>query len=343
MINLQMTPKRIWLSVLFFLIILSSWALVILMSGANPISGFLIILQGTFSDHVSFFSTLNQMVPIMLLALAVAIPGWAGVWNIGGEGQFLFGAFMAAYVGIMLDIHQSAFGVISALIISLAAGLLWSSWAGYLKMRFGINEIVTTLMANYIAILFISYLINYPFKEPGSSWAQTAVVRDSFKIPHLISGTQFSVTFIIAVGVVILFHVMQRRSKIGYELTMTGSNERLAYVGGVSVGKIHFVSMLMGGAVAGLAGGLVVLADTYRMKEGISPGYGFTGLLVCLLAANNPLAILLISFLFAVIQMGSLNLQLFTDVPAEIGAVLQVVLILYVAAFRILTGRKWRA
>jgi len=341
--NLATFARKHWLTGIFVLLIAVTWAVVIMASGTPPLAGFLMILQGTFSDKIALFSTLNIMVPLMLLAIAVAVPGWTGTWNIGGEGQFMLGAMVAAWVGAVLPLNQGLLCVAVALVLSAAAGLVWASWAGALKTRFNINEIVTTLMANYVATLFVSWLVNYPLKAAGSAWAQTAVIRDPFKIPPIVKGTQFSITFFVALAVVVFFQYFRRRFKKGYEFTITGSNERFARIGGVSVGGVRLLSMLMGGAAAGLAGGLVVLGNAYRMKEGISPGFGFTGLLVCLLAANDPVAIIVISFLFAVIQMGSLNLQLLTDIPVEIGGVLQVVLILYVAAFRMLTGRKGRA
>lgn len=337
----RMVAKRLCSTGLFICVILVVWAAVLFAAGANPISGFGHIVRGALVGKMNFFSTLNLMVPIMILALAVAIPSWAGVWNIGGEGQFLLGALSAACTGLILDLGSPFFNILAAIVAAMAAGALWSFWAGYLKVKLRINEIVTTLMANYIATLFVSYLINYPLKEPKSSMAQTADIGKSFQIHHLVAGSQFSITFFISLGIVLIFLFLQRKTRLGYELTMIGSNERFAYFGGIMVGQKKLIAMTLGGAVAGVSGGLVVLGNTYRMKEGISPGYGFTGLLVCLLADNNPISIVLVAFLFAILQVGSLNLQLFSDVPVEIGGVLQVVLILFVAAFRIiLRGRR---
>jgi simple sugar transport system permease protein len=336
-----MFTKRLGSMSLFICVILVVWAAVIFSAGVNPLLGFGYIFKGALVGKTNFFSTLDLMVPIMLLALAVAIPGWTGIWNIGGEGQFLLGALSAAYVGLNLELGNPLLNILAAIIAAMTVGALWSFWAGYLKVKLQINEIVTTLMANYIATLLVSYLINYPLKEPKSSWAQTADIGRTFQIHHLVGGSQFSATFFISLGIVLIFLFLQRKTRLGYELTMIGSNERLAYFGGIAVGPKRMIAMSLGGAVAGISGGLVVLGNTYRMKEGISPGYGFTGLLVCLLADNNPIAIVLVAFLFAVLQVGSLNLQLFSDAPVEIGGVLQVVLILFVAAFRIiLRGRK---
>jgi simple sugar transport system permease protein len=334
--------KKIGLTVLFVGLIVVVWAAVLFLAGANPVLSFVYIFKGALVGTSNLFSTLDLMVPMMLLALAVAIPGWAGVWNIGGEGQFLLGALAAAWVGISIDLGNPFLDVFLALFAAMVAGLVWSSWAGYLKVKLQINEIVTTLMANYIATLLVSYLVNYPLKEAGSSWAQTAYIKRPFQLHHLVGGSQFSLTFFISTGIVLVFFLLEKRTRLGYELTMIGSNERLSYLGGISIAAKRMVAMLLGGAVAGLAGGLVVLGNTYRMKEGISPGYGFTGLLVCLLADNDPILIILVSFLFAVLQSGSLNLQLFSDIPVEISGVLQVVLILFVAAFRIMIRKKER-
>lgn len=334
--------KKLGLTIIFIGLVIIVWAAVFFTAGADPKLSFIYIFKGALVGTSNLFSTLDLMVPMMLLALSVAIPGWAGVWNIGGEGQFLLGALAAAWVGISFDLGKPFLDLVLAMLAAMAAGLIWSSWAGYLKVKLQINEIVTTLMANYIATLLVSYLVNYPLKEPGSSWAQTAYIKQPFQLHHIVGGSQFSLTFFISLGIMIIFFLVEKRTRLGYELTMIGSNESLAYFGGISVGTNRMIAMLIGGAVAGMAGGLIVLGNTYRMKEGISPGYGFTGLLVCLLADNDPIVIILVSLLFAVLQSGSLNLQLFFDIPVEISGVLQAILILFVAAFRIIVRERDR-
>jgi simple sugar transport system permease protein len=157
----------------------------------------------------------------------------------------------------------------------------------------------------------------------------------------LFEGSQFSATFLIAIGIVLVLFVFRKKFIMGYEFEITGSNSDFAELSGVKVKKIKLLSMLIGGALAGLAGGLLVLGMTQRVMQSFSPGYGFTGLLICLLAFNDPLIIIGIAFLFSVLQTGSVNLQLFSSVPAEISGVLQAVMVLFVAAFKtFIVGRR---
>ncbi len=334
------TLKKITIWVFFILIILAVWAVIIAISGENPFSAFGYILEGSLGDTGYFLSTLNKMVPIMLTALAVAIPSWAGIWNIGGEGQLLLGGFGAALIGFSINLGSGFLNILFALIVSALFGLVWALWPGYLKVKLNVDEVVTTLMGNYIASYFVLFLINYPFRDHSSPMAQTKYIDSSFQIPYMFRGSQFSYTFFIALGVVFIFYFIIRKFKFGYEIRMTGSNPDFSKMSGIKTKKIKLVSMLMGGAVAGLAGGLLVLGMNHRMMQSFSPGFGFTGLLVCLLAFNNPILIVFISFIFAMLQTGSVNLELFSNVPAEISGLLQAVMVLFVSAFKIISMRK---
>ncbi|TYB81845.1 MAG: ABC transporter permease [Kosmotoga sp.] len=332
--------KKIISLFIFLLLLLSTWALIIYLSGENPLYGFQYILEGSLSNKYYVLSTLNKMVPLMLTALAVAIPSWAGIWNIGGEGQLLFGAFGAAFIGISFNFGNSLINIVFALGFSAIMGLIWAAWPAFLKVRLKINEVVTTLMGNYIALYIISYFINYPFRDPSSTLAQTKYIDNSFKIPYLLSGAQFSSTFFISLGLVIIFYFFRNKTLTGYKLNMVGSNEEFASLCGISIAKCKMIAMMFGGASAGIGGGLLVLGINHRFMQNFSPGFGFTGLLICLLAFNRPLVIIFIAFLFSILQTGSVNLELFTSIPAEISGVLQATMVLFVAAFRSLTSLR---
>ena len=333
--------RKIILSLLLVTCILSVWALIIWFGGESPVKGFLYILDGSLGNHYQLLSTLNKMVPLILAAAAVAVPAWTGMWNIGGEGQLLLGAFGAVLIGFSVDFGVGLVNIVIALIVSAAFGIAWAAWPAVLKIRLRMDEVVTTLMGNYIAAQLIAYLINKPFRDPRSPLAQTPYVKSSYVIPYLFEGSQFSATFFVAVSVIIILFVFRRRLLTGYEFERTGSNAVVAELSGIRVTKMKLLSMLIGGALAGLAGGLLVLGMTQRVMQSFSPGYGFTGLLICLLAFNEPLLILGIAFLFSVLQTGSVNLQLFTSVPAEISGVLQAIMVLFVAAFKtFMVGRR---
>ena len=333
--------RKFLLSLLLVACILSVWALIIWFGGESPLKGFQYILEGSLGNHYQLLSTLNKMVPLILAAAAVAVRAWTGMWNIGGEGQLLLGAFGASLIGFSFDFGAGLLNIIVALVVSAAFGMAWAAWPAIFKIKLRMDEVVTTLMGNYIAAQLIAYLINKHFRDPRSPLAQTPYIKSGYIIPYLFEGSQFSATFFVAVGVIIVLFVFRRRFLTGYEFEITGSNSVFAELSGIRVKKMKLLSMLIGGALAGLAGGLLVLGMTQRVMQSFSPGYGFTGLLICLLAFNEPLLILGIAFLFSVLQTGSVNLQLFTSVPAEISGVLQAIMVLFVAAFKtFMVGRR---
>lgn len=333
--------RKLLLSFLLVLCILSVWALIIRFGGESPFNGFRYIIEGSLGNHYQFLSTLNKMVPLILAAAAVAVPAWTGMWNIGGEGQLLLGAFGAALVGFSIDFGVNLVNIVAALVVSSIFGMAWAAWPAFFKIKLRMDEVVTTLMGNYIAAQLIAYLINKPFRDPRSPLAQTPYIKSSFVIPYLFEGSQFSATFFVVIGMALVLFIFRKKFITGYEFDITGSNPVFAGLSGIRVKKTKLLSMLIGGALAGLAGGLLVLGMTQRVMQSFSPGYGFTGLLICLLAFNDPLLIVGIAFLFSALQTGSVNLQLFTSVPAEISGVLQAVMVLFVAAFKtFIVGRR---
>jgi len=321
--------------ILFITLILLSWSIIILFSGENPFTVFYYLLEGAVGSYNTLFSTLDKMVVLILTALAVSIPGWAGIWNIGGEGQLLLGAFTAAWLGISLDTHFVLLNIIIALSFSAIAGALWAYWPALLKVYLRVDEVVTTLMGNYIVSFFTSYLVNFPFRDPSSSWPRTKYISTNFVIPY-INHLQISYTFFVAVIILVYIEVVRKRYISGYEYNIVGKNEMFARQGGINVDKIKITSMLIGGALAGLAGGLLVLGATHKFMDGFSPSYGYTGLLIALISGNMPIPILGIAFVFGALQVGSINMQLFTNIPAEISGVFQSILVFFVAAQRIL-------
>lgn len=322
-----------WGWALFIGLIILSWSLIVLFSGENPINVFYYILEGSIGNFNAFFSTLDKMFVLILTALAVCIPGSAGMWNIGGEGQFLLGGFAAAWLASYFNTHLAFLNIIIVLSFSAAAGALWAYWPALLKVRLRVDEVVTTLMGNYMVLFFTSYMVNFPYRAIDSTWPRTEYIPDNFIIPP-VNNLPFSYTFFISIAILIFIEIIRKKSILGYEYSMVGKNELFARQGGIDVDKVKVGSMMIGGALAGLAGGLMVLGLTYKFMDGFSPGYGYTGLLIALITGNLPIFIFGIAFVFAALQVGSINMNLFTDVPAEISKVLQAVLVFFITAQR---------
>ncbi|NLY19611.1 MAG: ABC transporter permease, partial [Clostridiaceae bacterium] len=307
---------------LTMLLIIAGWSLIILFGRENPFSVFFYIGQGFLGSTYSLFSTFNKLFIYVLAALAASIPAWAGMWNVGGEGQLVLGGFMAACFATSVNTGTQVLNILLVLMFAALCGGLWALWPAWFKVRWGVNEVVTTLMGNYLIDLFTMYMVNFPLREKGSTWPRMAYIPKNYEL-KTIGNLDLSYTFLISVVVVAVMEIIRRYSIVGYEFQLTGKNSVFSKQGGVRIDRIKVWSMFIGGAFAGLAGGLLVLGLNTTFIAGFSPGYGNVGLLISLIGGNMPLAILGIAFSFSALQVGSLNMQIYTKIPPEITGVLQ--------------------
>lgn len=325
------------LTVLFILI---CWSMVVLVGKENPVHTFYQIFSGAFGTPERVSSVLNKLFIIILPALAYCIPAWTGMYNIGGDGQLVLGAFTAALTGLYFQSGLALINIVVALIAASAAGGLWALWPALLRVKMNVNEVVTTLLGNYVIVYFTEYWVNYPLRSSGSSVPRTDYIPDNFHFPVLAEG--WSATILVAVAAVVFAEVFRKSSIKGYQYRVTGGNERFARQGGIDVDKVRVSSMALGGACAGLTGGLLVLSQTYTYSANFSADFGFIGLLVALIAGNLPIIILLIAILFAALQVGAISMQLFTSLPSEITGVFQSTMVLIIAARQFWNTKKVR-
>lgn len=314
-----------------FLLIIASWSLFIIMGGENPANAITYILTGAFGDVSKLSSISNILFLWVLTGLAYLIPAWTGMFNLGGDAQLLLGALGAAIIPQFIQTDAGLVNIIIALIVSAIIGGVWGLWPAVLRATLGINEVVTTLLSNYVILFFTNYLVTYPFKAPGQPLSRTAIIPETFKIGNM-GGSNFSYTIVIVIVVLVAVELLRRYTVLGYRFQSIGGNELFAQQGGVKINKLRALSMVIGGGCAGMAGGLMVLAVKYSFVADFSPGYGFTGLLIALIANNLPLLVLLIGIIFSALQIGSLNLQMMTSIPSEVTGVFQSIIVLFVAA-----------
>lgn len=313
------------------LLIFAGWSLIILFGRENPFSVLFYICQGFVGDVYSLFSTFNKLFIYVLAALAASVPAWAGMWNVGGEGQLVLGGFMAASFAAWVNTGVPVLNMLLVLVFAALCGGLWALWPAWFRVRWGVNEVVTTLMGNYLIDLFTTYMVNFPMRDKGSTWPRLAYIPENYEL-KTIGSLDLSYTFLMSVTIVVLMEFIRRYSVTGYELQLTGKNSVFSRQGGVRVDRIKVWSMFLGGAFAGLAGGLLVVSINKTFIAGFSPGYGNVGLLISLIGGNMPLAILGVAFSFTALQVGSLNMQLYTKIPPEITGVLQTVMVFFIAA-----------
>ncbi len=307
-------------------------AIVLAVTGYSPLDAYGAMLSGAFGDASGIGQTFTQATPIIFTALAFLFAYKCGLFNIGAEGQFLAGAFAAALVGISFSGLPAFVHIPLALLSGVVAGAFWGFVPAVLKARLGTHEVITTMMLSYVALYVTGYLVNYPFKEPGGWTAQTVVISPSAELPRILEPTQLSASIFVALLLAGLTYYILQRTTIGYEIRAIGLNPSAAEAGGISVGKGVVLALVISGAMAGLGGAGEVLGVHRRFIEGFSPGYGWDGLAVALVGGLNPVGILLASVLFGALRSGGMTMTRVSHVPLDIATILQALVILFVAA-----------
>lgn len=319
--------------VVALLMALAIGALIILVTGANPLVAYRAGLKAAAGTSYRFLNTLCSTTVLVMTGLACSIAFGSGIQNIGVEGQLYLGAFAAAIVGQIVGLPK-AIHIPLVFLGAAIAGAIWAFIPGILRVWRGVNEVVVTLMMNYVAIMLTSYWVNYPFKRPGSSWPETVAIQESARMTYLFPLTRFNNTFFMSMMFMLLVLFVVRRTQAGYESKMVGLNPKASTIAGIEPGKTMLKAMLVSGALGGLAGGMEVTGTMYRFMDSFSPGFGMTGILIALVAQNDPIRVAIVAFIFAFMKNGASGIELATDVPAEICDILQTLIVLFLAAER---------
>ena len=322
--------SRAYLPISAFIAALFCSGLLIRLFGFSSISVYRAVLIGAAGSFQAFLQTLSQSTVLILTGLSFAVAFKAGLINIGAEGQLYMGAVFAALAGIYIPLP----GVLHHIVVILAAALaggLWAAFAGYLKVKFNAHEVITTIMLNTIAISLCSYLVNYPLKS-GDLVAQTAKLKDTAIIERITTQTQFNATFFFAVAIALLAYILINRTVFGYELRVVGKNRFAAKAAGIRVDRMVIISMGLSGAIAGIAGAFHVMAINYRLIDGFSSNYGFSGVAVSALASGNIIGVIFSGILFGAFKNGAMVVQRISRVPSDFVQVLQALVIIFVAA-----------
>lgn len=289
------------------------------------------LFQGAFGSVYAVAQTLTRATPLLFTGLAVSVALKVGLFNIGGEGQMYWGALAAALVSLALLGLPVVISVGAALLAAAIAGGMWGAVPGYLKAKTGAHEVITTIMLNTIAVLGTTHLTATYFKAPGAV-DQTMRLPVEARMPQIIAGSGITYGILIGVAVVAAVHWLFRRSSLGYDFQTVGYSPGAAAYGGIAGKRMTVLSMALGGAMAGLAGSMVVLVQLGRFVTGFSPGYGFTGIAVAVLGRTNPWGVLLAALLFGALEAGGMAMQLSARIPNDLMTVVQGLVILFVAA-----------
>lgn len=308
--------------------------LLIAITGVSPLRSLGVLISGGFGSSGKvwpIFMTLGSSTPLILTGLAAMLCFKVGVFCIAQEGQYVFGAIVAAWFGASLKLPP-VIAVPFIMLASMAAGGLYGVIPAVLKVKLGVNEIISSIMLNNISTLVLEYMVAFPLRADAGQKAQSEVISKGYWLPQFIYGSRWGVSFLIAIALIVFFYFYIYKTRWGYEMRMVGENRRFADYGGIKSGNVIIRSLVISGAIAGLAGCMEVLGNYHRIMTGFSSGLGFDGLSVAMLGMSNPIGVVIVSFLLAGIRQGAqLGLQLSLQIPRELGGVLIAMVIFFVA------------
>ncbi len=342
----ERTPPRVrhWLFhvvtvVLLLVAALGLLSLLLVLTGHPVVPALSALVRGAFGSYYAITSaTLVRMVPLALAGLAVAVAFRAGILNIGAEGQLLMGAAAATAIsGIMTGV-PSLVAIPALLVVGSLAGGAWAAIAGALRLRFGVLEVISTIMLNFIALYVTGWLVRGPLQEPTRINPQSVSLPTALQLPVLLPGTRLHAGVLLTVIVAAVLWWWLRTTASGFRLRAVGANPlAAASAGRIAVPRTLFGAFALSGVLAGLAGATEYTGITYALYENFSPGYGYTAIAVALLARLHPLGVLATATLFGALQAGANAMQRDAGVPNVVVSVVEAMLILLVVA-----ADRWR-
>ncbi|MBD1832178.1 ABC transporter permease [Cyanobacteria bacterium FACHB-472] len=306
-------------------------AILISLSNANPITAYSILFQESLANYYGFGNTITKTAPLLLASLGVLVALKAGLFNIGAEGQIYMGGLGSVLVGLHLQGLPALIHVPLALLGGFLLGAVWGWIPGYLKAVRGVNEVITTLLLNYVALNFVGYLVNNPLKQPGAPSAYSALIAESARLPLILPQTQAHAGIFIGLFATGLLWVLFARSPLGYQIEAVGQNPTAARYAGMSVNRTIMLVMALAGGLAGLAGAGEVMGLKYRLFDRFSPGYGFDAIAIALLCRGNLVGIVLTSLFFGILRSGANVMQRSANVPVTVVYAIQGLTVLFIA------------
>lgn len=335
--DVAFAASRLLLAVLAALLI---GAVMLALMGANPLEAYAAMIGGALGDLSGLTQSAVKATPLLLVGLGIVIAFRASVINIGGEGQIIAGALMATWFALAFRAWPSWLLITATLIMGFLAGAVWGFVPGFLKARLGVNEILSTVMMNAIALQLMNFLLRGPLIDPagvkaGTFLAQSERLPENVWLPRLIPQTLLNTGALIAVALAIGVYIFLWRTTIGYRIRAVGLNPDAARYAGIRVPIYQTLSLTLAGGFAGLAGVVEVIGVHHRLLEGITGGYGFSGIVAALFGGLHPIGAIPASFLFGSLLVGADKMQRAVQVPSALIGTLLGLIVLFVV------GSNW--
>lgn len=316
--------------------------LLMIIGKADVVEGFIAIYKGAFGTWKASVESLVKATPLILTGLATVIAFRARIWNIGQEGQLYIGAIVAYWAYTLFTGLPPAALLTIIILFALIGGAVCGFIPAFIKAKFAVDEIITTIMINYIVIYFLSWLLSGPWKDPGHYYQQSPTILEMAQFPILIAHTRLHLGFILAIVAALLLYLLISKTPLGYEIQAMGFNPTASKFQGINVVKTMLIVMMISGAVSGLAGAGELFGVILRLKSNISLGYGYTGIIIGMLAGLEPLAVIPVAILFGGLINGSFLLQTTTNIPSALVYVIQAIVLLFFLAARAASVYKLR-
>ncbi len=315
--------------------------------GMNAIDAFYAFFIAPVEDLYGLGELGVKAAPLALIAVGLAIGFRANVWNIGAEGQLTFGAIAGGGVALWAYEVEGVWILPAMIVAGAIGGMIWASIPAFLRTRFNTNEILVSLMLNYVAVLILSYLVHGPWRDPeGFNFPESRLFSDSAMLPIILEDTRLHAGALIAIVVVVLGWVFVKKSFIGYQMQVAGLADTAARYAGFNRNRMIWIGLLIGGGAAGIAGIGEVAGPIGQLLPSVSPGYGYAAIIVAFVGRLHPVGILFASLLMSLLYLGGESAQMELGLPSAVTGVFQGVLLFYLLAadlfinFRIRTVRS---
>ncbi|MDE4132759.1 ABC transporter permease [Phaeobacter sp. QD34_3] len=318
-------------------------ALLAMIAGGNPFAVFGLILKGAFGSKFAILETLNSATPLIFTGLAIAVAFRAKLWNIGAEAQLYAGAVITVVLGTGALSLPAPLMLALCAIAAMLAGALILLGPALLKTRLGVDEVVTTLLFNFIFLLFVSYLLEGPLKDPmGMGWPKSARLIPEARLPRIVEGLRLHWGFALALIAAIAVWVINTLTTLGYEMRAVGQNAEAAAFAGIPVTKVILKTALLSGGLAGLAGFSEVSGLKGSLTLDLSPGFGYTGIVVAMLALLHPLGVVVAALFVAAIFVGADSMSRAAGVPSYLADIMLASALLFMVLAILLTKFRVR-
>ena len=320
-------------------------SVLVLLAGASPLSVFYLVVKGAVGSQFALFETLTRATPLIFTGLAVAVAFRAKLWNIGAEAQLYVGGVVAVLMGTGALPLPQVLLIPTIMSACMVAGAFMLLGPAMLKTRFGVDEVVTTLLLNFVILLFVSMLLEGPLKDPmGLGWPQSERLTSDAQLPRIVKGKRLHYGFLLALVSAVIIWIIMKKTTLGYEMRAVGHNPKASSFAGIPVNSVLAKTALLSGGIAALAGFSEVAGLKGNLTLDLSPGYGYTGIVVAMLAMLNPLGVILSAIFVSGIFVGADAMSRSAGVPSYIAdvmvasALLTMVTAIMLTRYRI----KWR-